>query len=275
MKKLTFTKLILIFLITFGITGCFSNDDDIKTIRFGTSFGHFSDMVRESITPQLEAKGYKVTLTEFTDGIQLNNALNEGSIDVNIFQHVPYLKGYRERTGQKLVEAFQVPNAPFAIYAGKRKQLNEIQPYDTIIVPNDPSSYGRALTILQDLGWIQLKADIDPLKVSKNDITANPLNINIKELQSDLLPRALKDASFGAINGGAALNSGLKISDALSLEPNDHYINLGVIQEKELSTDWVQDVIQTFNSDEFKQYSYEKFPDYQFPRHWISDENNH
>lgn len=69
-------------------------------------------MVRESITPQLEAKGYKVTLTEFTDGIQLNNALNEGSIDVNIFQHVPYLKGYRERTGQKLVEAFQVPNAP-------------------------------------------------------------------------------------------------------------------------------------------------------------------
>lgn len=273
MKKLTFTKLILIFLITFGITGCFSNDDDIKTIRFGTSFGHFSDMVRESITPQLEAKGYRVTLTEFTDGIQLNNALNEGSIDVNIFQHVPYLKGYRERTGHKLIEAFQVPNAPFAIYAGERKQLNEIQSHDTIIVPNDPSSYGRALTILQDLGWIQLRADIDPLKVSKNDITANPLNINIKELQSDLLPRALKDASFGAINGGAALNSGLKIADALSLEPNDHYINWGVIQEKDLATDWVQDVIQTFNSEEFKQYSYEKFPDYQFPRHWKSDES--
>ncbi|MHC5226376.1 MetQ/NlpA family ABC transporter substrate-binding protein [Ignatzschineria sp. LJL83] len=256
------------FLFPLLLVACFNKDDAPQEIRFGTSFGHFSDMVRDSIIPQLENKGYKVTLLEFTDGIQLNNALNEGSIDVNIFQHVPYLRGYRERTGHELIEAFQVPNAPFAIYAGQRQQLNDIQAGDTIIVPNDPSSYGRALVILQDLGWIELTPNIDPLKVSKLDIINNPLNLDIKELQSDLLPRALKDAAFGAINGGAALNSGLKISDSLSLEPNDLYINWGVIREKDQQESWVQDVIESFNSKEFKNYSYAQFPDYQFPKHW-------
>lgn len=263
-----FFKALFVFLPLSLIAGCFDNDDKTTEIRFGTSFGHFSDMVRDSIIPQLEKVGYRVTLTEFTDGIQLNNALNEGSIDVNIFQHVPYLRGYRERTGHPLIEAFQVPNAPFAIYAGQRKQLKDIQIGDTIIVPNDPSSYGRALVILQDLGWIKLTDNIDPLKVSKNDITQNPLNLHIKELQSDLLPRALNDAAFGAINGGAALNSGLKIADSLSLEPNDLYINWGVIRENDQNETWVQDVIHAFNSAEFKAYSRQKFPDYQFPKHW-------
>ena len=267
MKKY-FLKILAFLTLSLLLAGCFNDEKKSPEIHFGTSYGHFSDMVRESIMPLLEAEGYKVTLTEFTDGIQLNNALNEGSIDVNIFQHVPYLRGYRERTGHELIEAFPVPNAPFAIYAGQRKNLADIQAGDTIIVPNDPSSYGRALVILESLGWITLTENVNPLKISKNDIIQNPLNLEIKELQSDLLPRALNDAAFGAINGGAALNSGLKIADSLSLEPNDLYINWGVIREKDQNAPWVQDVIQAFNSQEFKDYSHQKFPDYQFPKHW-------
>lgn len=262
-KYITFLLLPALVLL-----GCQKSEEPVKTIRFGTSFGHFSDMVRESIIPQLEEKGYVVTLKEFTDGIQLNNALNEGSIDVNIFQHVPYLEGYRAQTQQALKEAFQVPNAPFAIYAGKRKSLEAIEAGDVVIVPNDPSSYGRALVILDSLGWIKLREGIDPLKVSKQDILENVHQIEIKELQSDLLPRALKDAAFGAINGGAALNSGLKIADALSLEPNDLYINWGVVREKDLNEAWLGDVIEVFNSTQFKQYAQDKFPDYQFPTAW-------
>ena len=250
------------------LLGCFSDKNEAKEIRFGTSFGHFTDMVRESIIPELSKQGYKVTLTQFTDGIQLNNALNEEHIDVNIFQHVPYLKGFRERTGYELIEAFQVPNAPFAMYAGQKKSLSEISEGDIVIVPNDPSSLGRALVILESLGWIELAPNLDPLTISKRDIISNPLKLDIKELQSDILPRALDDAAFGAINGGAALNSGLKISEALSLEPNDLYINWGVVREKDINAVWLSDVINAFNSDSFKKYSREKFKGYQFPKHW-------
>lgn len=270
MKK-TFTRIISIFTMALLLLGCFNNKKEIQEIRFGTSFGHFSDMVRESIIPQLEKRGYTVTLTEFTDGIQLNNALNEGSIDINIFQHIPYLESYRERTGHLLKEAFPVPNAPFAIYPGNRKSLTDIQQNDIVIVPNDPSSYGRALMILNNLGWIKLKDNINPLKVSKNDIIENPYNLQIQDLQSDILPRALKDAHYGAINGGAALNSGLKISNALSLEPNDLYINWGVVRETDLNETWLEDVIESFNSEEFKAYSRSKFTDYQFPKAWSNN----
>lgn len=266
--KNSIKKILIIITTILILTGCFQSEDKTKTIRFGTSFGHFTDMVRESIIPELQKQGYHVTLTEFTDGIQLNNALHEGDIDVNIFQHIPYLRGFRDRTGYELIEAFQVPNAPFAIYGGKKKSLQEVSEGDTIIIPNDPSSLGRALVIMESLGWIELKADIDPLKVSKNDIVNNPLKLNIKELQSDLLPRALNDADFGAINGGAALNSGLKITEALSLEPNDAYINWGVIREKDLNEQWVKDVQATFNANSFKEYSKTKFKGYQFPTSW-------
>lgn len=266
MKK--YPKILLFsFIALIILAGCFKKTET-KEIKIGTSFSHFTDMVRESVIPALTEQGYKATLIEFTDGIQLNNALHEGHIDVNIFQHVPYLRSFRANTGYELIEAFQVPNAPFAIYAGQKKSLKDIAEGDLIIVPNDPSSLGRALVILESLGWIQLSPNIDPLTVSKNDIISNPLNLDIRELQSDILPRALENAAFGAINGGAALNSGLKISEALSLEPNDSYINWGVIREKDLNESWVQDVISTFNSDDFKKYSYEKFEGYQFPTAW-------
>lgn len=261
-------KILVVLIPIFLLAGCFDKKEEAKEIRFGTSFGHFTDMVREAIIPELTKEGYKVTLIQFTDGIQLNNALHEEHIDANIFQHVPYLRGFRERTGYKLIEAFQVPNAPFAIYAGQKNSLDEIAEGDVIIVPNDPSSLGRALVILESLGWIGLAPDVDPLTISKHDIISNPMNLEIKELQSDILPRALENAAFGAINGGAALNSGLKISDALSLEPNDLYINWGVIREKDINEEWLKDVIKAFNSESFKKYSREKFKGYQFPKHW-------
>ncbi|RAJ09888.1 NLPA lipoprotein [Aeromonas salmonicida] len=45
----------------------FAADPVKNEIVIGTTVGDFADMVTDSIKPQLEAKGYKVKLVEFTD----------------------------------------------------------------------------------------------------------------------------------------------------------------------------------------------------------------
>ncbi|WP_410969683.1 MetQ/NlpA family ABC transporter substrate-binding protein, partial [Salmonella sp. SAL4450] len=63
----------------------FAIDEAKKEIVIGTTVGDFADMVTDSIKPQLEAKGYKVKLVEFTDYVTPNIALADGSLDVNCF----------------------------------------------------------------------------------------------------------------------------------------------------------------------------------------------
>ena len=65
--------------------------EEKKTIVIGTTEGDFADMVRDQVKGELEAKGYTVKLTTFTDYVRPNLALAEGDLDINIFQHKPYL----------------------------------------------------------------------------------------------------------------------------------------------------------------------------------------
>ena len=69
-----------------------------KEIVFGTTVGDFGDMVKDQIQPALEKKGYTVKLVEFTDYVRPNLALAEGELDINIFQHKPYLDDFKKRT---------------------------------------------------------------------------------------------------------------------------------------------------------------------------------
>ena len=90
-----------------------------REIRFGTTPGDFADMITDQIKPMLEKQGYTVTLTEFPDYVTPNQALAEGAIDINIFQHKPYLDGFKAERNLDLTEVFQVPTAPLGIYPGK------------------------------------------------------------------------------------------------------------------------------------------------------------
>ena len=83
-----------------------------KEIVFGTTVGDFGDMVKDQIQPALEKKGYTVKLVEFTDYVRPNLALAEGELDINIFQHKPYLDDFKKEHKLDITEAFQVPTAP-------------------------------------------------------------------------------------------------------------------------------------------------------------------
>ena len=94
-----------------------------KRNRLRYNCRRFGDMVKDQIQPALEKKGYKVKLIEFTDYVRPNLALAEGELDINIFQHKPYLDDFKKEHKLDITEAFQVPTAPLGLYPGKLKSL--------------------------------------------------------------------------------------------------------------------------------------------------------
>ncbi|MBV8048419.1 MAG: hypothetical protein JO171_14795 [Paludibacterium sp.] len=249
-------------------TTAFAADPAKKNIVIGTTVGDFGDMVKQEIKPQLEKEGYSVKLVEFTDYVRPNLALAEGSLDVNVFQHKPYLDSFSKEHNLQLTAVFQVPTAPLGLYAGKSKSLKDVKNGASVAAPNDPSNFARALVMLSDLGWIKLKPGINPLTASQHDIAANPKDIKILPLEAAQLPRARSDADFAVINGNYATSSGIKLTEGLYQEKSYAYVNWGVVKSADSGKPWVKDVIAAYNSAEFKAWAKQKYAGYKFPANW-------
>ncbi len=239
-----------------------------QEIVFGTTVGDFGDMVKDQIQPALEKKGYKVKLIEFTDYVRPNLALAEGELDINIFQHKPYLDDFKKEHKLDITEVFQVPTAPLGLYPGKLKSLDEVKDGSSVSAPNDPSNFARALVMLNELGWIKLKDGINPLTASKNDIAENLKNINIVELEAAQLPRSRADVDFAIVNGNYAMSSGMKLTETLFQEPSFAYVNWSAVKTADKDSQWVKDVTDAYNSDEFKTYAKQRFAGYKYPASW-------
>ena len=245
-----------------------NNGAEKKEIVFGTTVGDFGDMVKDQIQPALEKKGYTVKLVEFTDYVRPNLALAEGELDINIFQHKPYLDDFKKEHNLDITEAFQVPTAPLGLYPGKLKSLEEVKDGSTVSAPNDPSNFARALVMLNELGWIKLKDGINPLTASKADIAENLKNIKIVELEAAQLPRSRADVDFAVVNGNYAMSSGMKLTEALFQEPSFAYVNWSAVKTADKDRQWLKDVTEAYNSDEFKAYAHKRFEGYKYPAAW-------
>lgn len=237
-------------------------------IRFGTTPGDFGDMVKDQIQAALEQKGYTVTLTEFPDYVTPNKALAENAIDINIFQHKPYLDSFKAEHNLDLVEVFQVPTAPLGLYPGKLTSLDDVQEGSSVSAPNDPSNFARALVMLDELGWIKLKDGIDTLKASTADIAENVKNIQIIEMEAANLPRSRADVDFAIVNGNYAMSSGMKLTETLFQEPSFAYVNWSAVRTADKDAQWVKDVEEAYNSDDFKKYAQTRFEGYKYPAVW-------
>ena len=247
-------------------------DPEHTKIVIGTTEGDFADMVRNQVKSSLETQGYEVELVAFTDYVRPNLALAEGDLDINIFQHKPYLDNFKKENNLDLVEVFQVPTAPLGIYTGKKTSLDEAYKGMSVSAPNDPSNFARALVMMDDLGWITLKDNIDPLTASKADIADNSkYDIKIVELEAAQLPRARDEVDFAVINGNYATDSGIDLSTALFQEPSFAYVNWSAIKSADVGKKWVEDVTNAYNSEAFKKYAHETFPGYKYPKIWGTD----
>lgn len=197
-------------LATFALSGCGSsksaNGND-KTITVAATPTPHAEILNNVVKPILKKEGYKLVVKEFTDYVQPNAATEEGEVDANYYQHLPYLDNYNKEKGSHLISIAGIHFEPFGLYPGKTKTIKDLANGATIAVPNDPSNEARALLLLQDAGLLKLKNPKD-VKSTVNDITSNPKNLKFKELDPSAVPTAIKDVDLAAMNGNYAIQAG-------------------------------------------------------------------
>ncbi|WP_379966349.1 MetQ/NlpA family ABC transporter substrate-binding protein [Ectobacillus sp. sgz5001026] len=256
MKKVA---LLIVFVLSLGLLAACTGQNQSQTttekkeIKIGATTGPYSDMVTKAIKPQLEKLGYKVTVVEFSDYIQPNKALAEGSIDANLFQHKVYMENFAKQNNMQLSEVVVVPTAPMGIFSNKYKSLNDVKEGSSIAIPNDPTNAARAFVILQDAGLIKLDANVNPLTVSEKDVKENTKKLVFKPIEAAQLPRAVESVDLSAVPGNFALAAKMNLLDALQLEKMpDQYRNRVVVNTKDLDKQFAKDLKTAVESKEFE-----------------------
>lgn len=182
--------------------------------------------ILEHIKPILAQQGVTIEIKVFNDYVQPNTQLAEKRLDANYFQTKPYLDEFNASRGAGLVTVAGVHVEPLGAYSRRHRSLADLPQGAEVAVPNDASSIGRALILLQKAGLVRLKDPINPLQ-SLRDIVDNPKGLRFRELESATLPRVLDQVDMAVINTNYALDAGLKPNtDALTLEGADSpYVN--------------------------------------------------
>ena len=176
--------------------------------------------ILEQVKPLLAEQGIDLEIVQYNDYNTPNDAVEDGSLDANYFQHITYMNNYNEANGTHLVNAGVIHYEPFGLYAGKTASLDALADGAQIAVPNDTTNEARALLLLEQEGLIKL-ADGVGINATTLDIVENPKNLDIVELEAAQIPSRLADVDMAVINGNYALDAGLKVADALAIEAAD------------------------------------------------------
>ncbi|CAG2137919.1 MetQ/NlpA family ABC transporter substrate-binding protein [Cupriavidus plantarum] len=226
--------------------------------------GGVDEEIWEVVTRVAEKQGLKVQPIIITGTASPNEALNNGDLDANAFQHIPFLRDQIKQRGYKIVDVGHTLISPIAFYSKKYKSLDALPNGARIGLPNDPSNQTRALVILRDKGLIKLRDGFDPFTGTAGlaDITANPRKFEFIETAGVVQPRALPDVDAAAIVNTFAYQAGLIATrDGIAVEKkeNNPYVNVIAVREKDKSAPWVAPLVKAYHSGEVRQFILTKF----------------
>ena len=217
-------------LLALALTACGSQGDTSKddqsaangqntgstepvTVKLGVVGSIYEDLW----TPAKEAlkdEGIDLEFVQFSDYVTPNNALANGEIDLNAFQHRIYLQSEIDSYGYEIQNIGNTFIIPLNLYSQKVSSVDELKDGDTVAIPDDLTNGGRALKVLEAAGLIELNPDA-AFNPTLDDIVKYNVGIKIEELKANVIPSTLADVTAAVVNGNYALDFGLKTDEAI------------------------------------------------------------
>lgn len=267
-KKLALILVLAVAVFAFAACGGGNGDveqggeTDAVILKVGASTVPHAEIL-EFIKPMLAEEGIDLQITEYTDYVIPNMAVDSRELDANYFQHLPYLLSFNDNNDTNLISAVAVHYEPMGLFAGKAATLDELTDGATIAVPNDPTNEARALLLLEQEGLIKIKEGVG-LDATPNDIIDNPKNIKFFEAEAAAVARAVQDVDFAIINGNYALDAGFNVSDALAVESADSeaaqtFANIVAVYDGDQERPEIQMLMQALTSEEARAFIEEKY----------------
>lgn len=253
-------KLFLLFisaLAVLALAACGSDEakkaEASKVIKIGVNGADGAQW--PILKEKLAKEGIEIELVEFADYTLPNNALAQGEIDLNAFQHISFLASYVKESGNDLVPIGSTVFAPLGLYSEKIKDIKEIKEGDKIAIPDDPTNQARALRLLESAGFIKLADDFglfgDPTK-----ITENRLNLKIIPMVAQQTPHVLPDVTAAVINNGVAGQAGLSPGeDPIFRELGEDdsvfpYVNIIAARAEDKDNETYKKIIEAYHTEE-------------------------
>lgn len=254
-KRIIFVLAIALF--AFALSACAPKAEakvEEVVVKIGVSPAPHAEIVKQ-VEEDLAKEGVKLEIIEYSDYIVPNLALDQGDIDINFFQHAPYLEAFSKENNLDLEVLGGIHIEPMAVYSDQYKSLDEIPDGAEIYFPNDATNGGRALLLLEKSGLIELAPNAG-LEANENDILKNPKGLVFTPLEAAVVAKVYKDAAAAVINGNYAIENGLNpVEDSIAIEDADSpYVNVLAIRKGEASNEAYQKVLKAIQSDKVKKF---------------------
>lgn len=229
-------------------------------ITVGATAGPHAEVV-EAAAKEAATKGLKVNVKEFSDYITPDQALEDGDIDIAVYQHKPFMENFNKQKNAHLVDIGKAILMRMGIYSNKYKDVKDIPDGATISVPNDPTNEGRGMQLLAQAGLIKLKEGVG-MKATPADVVENPKNLKFQELEAAQLPRSLDDVDASVITMNYVMSAKLDPKkQGIYLEPKDAPLAVMIIatREKDKDNPTYKKFVQAYQSDSVKKFIAEKY----------------
>lgn len=234
-----------------------------QTIKVGVMSG--PEHAVAEVAAQIAKEKYNLTVeyVEFNDYALPNTAVSKGDLDANAMQHKPYLdEDSKAKDLQNLAIVGNTFVYPLAGYSKKIKNVSELADGAVVAIPNDPSNLARALILLEKQGLIKLK-DHNNLFSTVLDITENPKNLKIQEVDTAVAARALDDVDLAVVNNNYAGQVGLNAAEhGVFVEDKESpYVNIIVARTDNKDSEAIQNFVKAYQSDEVEAEAKKQFKD--------------
>ena len=264
MKLKKFIAPLLVGVLAFAIAGCGTNTNQSsqapKEIKIGATAGPHAQ-VAEAVAKEAKKQGIDLKVVEFSDYVTPDKALADGDIQLNAYQHVPFMENFNKQNGSKLVAIGKTILMPMGLYSNSVHSAADVPEGAIVAIPNDPTNGGRGLALLAKAGLITLKDGVG-FKATVADITSNPKNLQIQELEAAQLPRSLDDVAVAAIPMNYVQSAGLNVEkQGFFLEPKDEPLAVMIlaVRDQDKDNETYKKIADIYKSDAIKQFINDTF----------------
>lgn len=258
MKKCILPILLILGVLLAGCSSDSTNAGGKQKVKVGIRNSELRTW--EFLKEQAEKEGVEIELVNFSSAYDPNEALAEGDIDINAFQHVAYLDSFNANNNTDIVPIGTTIIAPLGLYSSKYKSVEEIPNGAQIAVPNDQANWGRALLLLQEAKLLKVVDDFDG-NGGQDKIKENPKKIKIVPVDGASAPRVMEDTAGSVINNGVAVEAGLNLKDALIYESSTAkpYINIIAARSENQDNEIYRKLVDLYQSEKTAKFIEETY----------------
>ena len=254
-------------LATTGLVACSDESDDTAdnaagnngdnvTVKIGTTE---ADQEAWRVFKDLAAdNGIDLDIVQFSDYSPVNEALAQGELDVNKFQHIKYLAAYNQSSGNDLRVVGSTEIVPLALFWKDHDSLDGIEG-ESVAIPNDPSNQGRAINVLVQAGLLTLKDNVaDELAPTPAEIDQDASKVTVTPIDASQTPNAYNEGKPAIINNTWLDRAGIEPSLAVFQDDPESaeaepYINVFAAQADRIDDETLNKLVELWQTPEVEE----------------------